>query len=113
MNAHDRADYEDGLTPERVIDALDLTETHALFDQLRALDRTQGDMSLKVYVATHPGHYMTGCSVIVARSLSQARALLGTALIDHGIRPQDWEDIEIRILDVSKPAVDMLFNGDY
>ena len=69
---------------------------------------------MNVYVCTdHEGHWPVGvCSLIVAKDEDEAKRLLVTELLTHGLK-QDGKPFELREINVSEPRAFVLLDGDY
>jgi hypothetical protein len=65
---------------------------------------------MRVWTCLHDGIWLGGCSVIVAESEEQARALIVAELRERQLCDSD---IELREVDTRRPQVIMLANGDY
>ena len=67
---------------------------------------------LNVYISTdHDSHYPVGCcSIAVAMSETQARELLDSELVKHGLKVTAST---LKRVDTAIPAATVLLDGDY
>lgn len=65
---------------------------------------------LRIFCASHDGHYMGGYSVVVAKDRRTARRILLRELKAQGLNPKVFDMHE---LDITKEGVDLLYDGEY
>lgn len=65
---------------------------------------------LKVFTANHEGHWLGGCSVVVAENKDEAYEILSKELGYQGLNVSYGA---IQEIDLYTPAAHVLFNGDY